>query len=141
MRRSPAQIYALVLGISFLAAGVLGFFYSSDFSTGAEVARPANRDAVLGLLEVNGWHNLVHIATGIVGLGVAGRYTAARTFAIAVGAAYLVVALLGLAAGDPGVVLWLVPVNAADNVLHAVVAVLGLVAGFATPSDQPPTTA
>jgi hypothetical protein len=140
VRRTPAQLYALVVGVVFLAAGVLGFFYSSNFDTGEAVARPENRDAVFGLLEVNGWHNLVHIATGALALLVAGRPSAARTFAIAFGFVYLLITILGVAAGDGGVVLGLIPVNTADNVLHAAVGVAGLVLGFATPSEPAPTT-
>lgn len=140
MLRTPAQIYAVVLGVSFLAAGVLGFFYSSDFSTGAAAGAPENTDFILGLFQVNGWHNVVHVVTGALALSVAGRQGAARTFAIAFGAVYGVVTVLGVLAGDPPVVLGLVSVNAADDYLHAAVALLGLVLGFATPREPAPTT-
>ena len=62
--RSPAQVYALVIGVTLVAAGILGFFYSASFSTGDG----AEREALLGILDVNAWHNLVHIASGAVGL-------------------------------------------------------------------------
>lgn len=139
MRRTPAQIYALTVGVTLLAAGVLGFFYSSDFSTGEAVSRPENRDAVLGLLDVNGWHNLVHILTGALGLAVAGSFTAARPYALGMGAAYGLVLVLGLAGGDQ--ILGLLPINAADNVLHGALAVLGIVMGLASQTVPDPTTA
>ena len=66
--RSPAQVYALVIGLTLVVAGIVGFFYSASFSTGDG----AERDAVLGILDVNGWHNIVHIASGAVGLLVVG---------------------------------------------------------------------
>ena len=61
--RSPAQVYALVFGITLVAAGILGFFYNASFAVGDGL----ERDAVFGLLDVNGWHNVVHLATGALG--------------------------------------------------------------------------
>lgn len=52
--RSPAQVYALVIGLTLVAAGVAGFFYNASFSTGDG----GERDALLGILDVNGWHNI-----------------------------------------------------------------------------------
>ena len=66
--RSPAQVYALVIGGTLVLAGILGFFYNASFGTGDGT----ERDAVLGILDVNGWHNVVHIATGALGMAVAG---------------------------------------------------------------------
>ena len=134
--RSPAQVYALVIGGTLVAAGILGFFYNASFSTGDEV----ERDAVLGLLDVNGWHNLVHIATGVLGLAVAGSYGGARGYAIGLGAVYLLVALLGFVAGDGGEILSLIPVNTEDNLLHLILGIGGVAAGMATASTPAPTT-
>ena len=72
--RSPAQLYALIFGVVLVAAGIMGFFYEGSFSTGDD----APRDAVLGILDVNGWHNVVHILSGVIGLAVAGSYANAR---------------------------------------------------------------
>ncbi len=47
--------------------GIAGFFYNASFDTGDDLPR----DAVLGILDVNGWHNVFHIATGVVGLALA----------------------------------------------------------------------
>ncbi len=60
---TPARLYATLVGGALVVAGILGFFYSSSFSTGNAVGRES--DEVLGILSVNGWHNLVHIATGL----------------------------------------------------------------------------
>ena len=141
MERSPAQVYALVLGLTLVAAGVLGFFYSASFSTGDGT----ERDAVLGVLDVNGWHNLVHIASGVLGLAVAGSYGGARGYALGLGAVYLLVAALGFIAGDGEEIFNLIPVNTEDNVLHLLIAVAGIGAGLATPAadrlNAPPATA
>ena len=94
--RSPAQVYALVIGLTLVAAGILGFFYTASFGTGDGT----ERDAVLGILDVNGWHNLVHIATGVIGLAVVGSYRGARVYALGLGVVYLLVTLSGFIAGD-----------------------------------------
>lgn len=135
--RSPAQVYALVIGLTLVVAGIVGFFYNASFSTGDGT----ERDAVLGILDVNAWHNLVHIASGVIGLAVASSYGGARTYAIAFGAVYLVVTLLGFIAGDGEEIFNLIPVNTEDNVLHLLIGISGIGAGLATPASSPPSTA
>jgi hypothetical protein len=135
--RSPAQLYALVFGLVLVAAGVLGFFYESSFSSGDDAAR----EAVLGILDVNGWHNVVHIASGVVGLAVAGSYANARLYALGFGAIYIVVAILGFIYGNGDEIFDIIPVNTEDNVLHVLIGVAGLAAGMATPAEPAPTTA
>ena len=127
---SPARLYALVFGVVLVVAGIIGFFYESTFTDDKSV-----RDAVFGILDVNGWHNLVHIATGALGLIAfgAGAY-AARTYAFGLGAVYIVVAVWGFAVGDGDSILSVVPVNTEDNVLHLLIGVAGLAAGAATPA-------
>jgi stage V sporulation protein SpoVS len=132
--RSPAQLYALVFGLTLVAAGILGFFYSSAFGEPGEV------EAVLGILDVNGWHNVVHIATGLIGLAVYASYGNARLYAIGLGAVYVAIAIAGFIAGDGSNLLSIIPVNTEDNVLHLLIGVAGLGAGLATPAVQPPTT-
>lgn len=141
MRKSPAQVYALTFGVALVLAGILGFFYSADFSTGAATRDAANREAVLGLLDVNGWHNIVHLVSGVVGLAVAGSWSASRLYAWGFGIVYLAVAAVGFAIGDGDSILGLIPINTEDNILHVAIALLGLAAALATPSAPPPTTA
>jgi hypothetical protein len=134
--RSPAQLYALIFGIVLVAAGILGFFYEASFSTGDD----ADREAVLGILDVNGWHNVVHILSGVVGLAVAGSYSNSRLYALGFGAVYILVTILGFIAGDGDTILKLIPVNTEDNILHLLIGIAGLGAGFATPAERSPTT-
>jgi hypothetical protein len=134
--RSPAQVFALVIGATLTAAGILGFFYNASFATGDGTAR----DAVLGVLDVNGWHNLVHIASGAIGLLVAGSYGGSRAYALGIGAIYVVVALLGFLAGDGDEILNLIPVNTEDNFLHLLIGIAGVGGGLATPGTAPPST-
>ena len=127
--RSPAQVYALVIGVTLVAAGILGFFYSASFGTGDGT----DREAVLGILDVNAWHNLVHIASGAVGLLLVASYRGARAYALGLGAVYLVVTLLGFIAGDGEEIFNLIPVNTEDNFLHLLIGIAGVAAGLATP--------
>jgi hypothetical protein len=134
MRKSPAQIYALTFGATLVLAGILGFFYSADFSTG-----DTERDALVGLFDVNGWHNIVHIASGLVGLALASSWSGARLYAYGFGLVYLVVTAIGFAIGDGESILGLIPVNTADNILHLAIALLGLLAGILSAVAPRPT--
>ena len=135
MKRSPAQRFARVIGLTLVAAGAIGFAYSSSFGS------PGHTDSVLGILDVNGWHNLVHLATGAVGLAVAGSYERSRRYAVAVALLYAAIAIWGFVIGDGESILQLVPVNTEDSVLHALIAVAACAAGFSTPATPPPTPA
>ena len=130
--RSPAQVYALVIGLTLVVAGVAGFFYNASFSTGDG----SERDAVLGILDVNGWHNIVHVASGAVGLFVAWWYGGARVYALGLGVVYLLVTLLGFIAGDGEEILNLIPVNTEDNFFHLLIGIAGVGAGLATPAKE-----
>ena len=133
--RTPAQIFALVIGVVLVAAGILGFFYSSAFGT------PGERDAVLGILDVNGWHNVVHIASGALGLLLAGSAAGARTYALGLGLVYTVVTIWGFAIGDGEAILSIVPVNTEDNVLHALITVAAFGAFAASSPRETPAAA
>ena len=124
---SPASLYAGLIGAVLLLAGIAGFFYSASFGAPGEV------DAVIGVLDVNAWHNIVHILSGVLGL-VAFRagLEASRTYALAFGLVYLVVAIWGLILGDQESILGFLPVNTEDNILHLILGVLGIGAYLAT---------
>jgi hypothetical protein len=131
--RTPAQLYALLFGIVLLAVGILGFIADSSFGTGSNVD---GSDFIV--FEVNGWHNIVHILSGLLGLALARRRDTARAYALGFGATYLVVTIWGFITGDQ--VLWLLPVDAADNVLHLLIAAAGLAAGLASRGEPAPET-
>jgi hypothetical protein len=125
---SPAKLYATVVGTVLTIAGIVGFFYSASFGS------PGQVDKVLGILDVNGWHNVVHLVTGLLGLVAVGY--AAREYALGLGLVYLVVAIWGFVIGSGESILGVVPVNSDDNVLHLILGVAGLAAGLATPSQS-----
>ena len=117
-RERYARLFALVVGVVLVVAGVIGFFYESSFTSDESV-----RDGVFGILDVNGWHNVVHIVTGLVALALA--RTHAREFAQGFGVFYLIVAIWGFIVGDGDSILSIIPVNTEDNVLHAILALAG----------------
>ena len=123
---SPARLYATLVGGTLVIGGIIGFFYSSSFGS------PGHVDAVFGILDVNGWHNVFHIVTGGLGLLVAGY--AARQYALGLGAIYIVIAIWGFIIGDGHSILSIIPVNTEDNFLHVILGVLGVAAGLATPA-------
>ena len=135
-RRSPAQVYALAIGGLLVLGGIAGFFYNASFGTGDGT----ERDAVLGVLDVNGWHNVLHIASGGVGLLLAGSYGGARAYALGLGALYLLLAMLGFIAGNGDELFNLIPVNTEENVFNLLVGVAGLGAGLLTPATLAPST-
>jgi hypothetical protein len=115
---------AILFGIVFLAVGILGYIPS--------ISPPdANgMPMLLHIFMVNGAHNIVHIASGIVFLlcGMAGA-GASRTFFKIFGLVYAVVAILGFMKGE-GMLLGLISNNVADTWLHVVLAATMLFLGF-----------
>jgi hypothetical protein len=130
---SPAKLYATLVGTVLTIAGIIGFFYSGSFGS------PGAVDKVFGILAVNGWHNVVHLATGLLGLAAAGY--AARQYALGLGLVYMVVAIWGFIIGSGDSILSIVPVNTPDNILHLILGLTGLAAGAATPAGAPGRTA
>ena len=123
--QTPAQLYAVVFGAVLLLVGIAGFLVNSSFGTGSS---PAGSDLIV--FKVNGWHNIVHIASGLLGLALARTAAGGRLFALGFGAVYAIVTVYGLVAGSN--VLGIVAINGADNVLHLAIAAVGIVAGLAS---------
>jgi hypothetical protein len=113
------QALALVVGAVYTVVGIAGFFV-----TGFDDFFAHTGEELLGF-EVNPFHNLVHLVIGLAGLALARTPALARTYgwllAIGYGAAFV----YGLfAVGES----WdFLSLNAADNWLHAVSALAGLV--------------
>lgn len=125
--RTPAQLYCLVFGLVLVAVGLVGFAVNASFSMGSGM----HGGRLLGLFEVNGWHNLVHIASGLAALAAFRLPRHARSFGFGFGGVYLAVTILGLAAGGNGL-FGVIAMSPADNFLHLAIAAAGLAAGLAT---------
>jgi FtsH-binding integral membrane protein len=122
---SPARLYATAVGAALIVGGIVGFFYSASFGSPGEV------DDALGIFAVNGWANVLHILTGVLGLLMAGY--ASRQYSLWLGGFYLAVALWGFAIGSGEAILGFLPVNTADNLLHLAIGALGVAAALSTP--------
>ncbi len=128
--KTPAQWYCYLGGAALLLAGILGFLADANFDTGGNI----DGDKLLGIFEVNGIHNLVHIGSGLLLLAVAPKRATARVGVIAFGLVYGIVTLIGLIDGET--VLGLLPVNPADNVLHIALAAAGILAALVSSADD-----
>src|SRR3954451_22545583 len=132
---TPARLYCLLVGAVLVIAGIIGFFYEASCASGDSI----RSSDVFGVLAVNGWHNLVHIAIGALLLIAAG--SAARGAALFVGVLYIVLCILGfIATSNSGIgfiaendtLVRLVPVNNQDNVLHLILGITGVIAFYAS---------
>jgi hypothetical protein len=101
---SPARLYASAAGALLVVLGILGFFYDASFGD-----LDSYEDA-LGGLQVNGWLNIFYVATGALGLLVAGA--SSRGYSLAIGLLYTALAIAGWGTG------W----------LHLLIGLLGLAA-------------
>jgi hypothetical protein len=109
---------AWVFGIVFVLIGLLGF---------VPALNPGG--LLLGIFQVNAFHNLVHIVSGIAAIAAAmgGVYYAKLYFKV-FGVVYGLVTVLGFLTGNG--LFGLIPVNMADNLLHLVIAASSLYLGF-----------
>jgi hypothetical protein len=138
---TPAQWYCLLAGAALLLAGTFGFIADASFDTAGSVDTDATGnadgqlqgDSFLGF-EVNGWHNLVHLASGLLLLAAFRKRTPAKTIALLFGIVYGVVTIIGLIDGND--VLGFIPVNPADNILHLALSLAGILAALVSPRDE-----
>lgn len=114
---------SVLFGVVFLAIGVLGFVPGVT----------TDEDLLLGIFQVDTLHNLIHILSGVAALVAAKSEDYAQLYFRIFGAVYALVAVVGLVQGDT--VLGLIDINAADNILHIVLAVAILGIGFGVPKS------
>jgi hypothetical protein len=129
---TPAQWYCLLVGLALLLAGALGFLADASFDTSAG-ADGLQGDGFLGF-EVNAWHNIVHLLSGLVLLAAFRRRGPAKAVALAFGLVYGLVAIIGMIDGSD--VLGIIPVNGADNVLHIALSALGILTSLMSRGDD-----
>lgn len=113
--KSLAGVFAVVL----ILIGILGFIPGITTDNGR----------LLGIFEVDTLHNIIHLASGLFAAwGAATSESAARMYFKVFGVVYAIVAIVGIIQDDS--VLGLIGVNLADHILHVVIALVALVAGF-----------
>lgn len=123
--RTPAEWFCLLGGGLLLARGLVGFaFLDSSFDTPGE-----------------GWHHLIHLASGIVLLAALGLGSAAaQTAAVAFGIGYTTLAIAGIVDGNDA--FGLIGADLADKTFHVVIGLASLGAGLASrhrPAAAPAT--
>jgi hypothetical protein len=117
--RTLPQTLSLVFGVVYLLVGIVGFFVTGfdDF------ASPS--DKTLLIFDINPLHNIVHIVIGLAGIALAKTLASARTYGWLLAVGYGAAFIYGLIAAGKD---WdFLNINGADNVLHLLTAIVGLV--------------
>ncbi|WJL97266.1 DUF4383 domain-containing protein [Microbacterium sp. ET2] len=135
MASSPNRLVATIFGVVYLLVGLLGFFVTGgvDF-----IATDGN--LLLGIFEVNPLHNVAHLLIGAALLiGGLASVRAAKAVNVVVGAAYLLLGIVGFFLVDtPANILAL---NTPDHFLHLASAIILLGVGLAADRGVRSTTA
>ena len=127
--RSLAQTLALLFGLAFLGAGILGFIPGITTNLGdIDFAGNDSPSELLGIFQVSILHNIVHLLFGIAGIALSRTWDNARTYLLGAGVLYIVLFIYGLFVGNNDDANF-VPINNADDVLHLVLG-LGLLAAW-----------
>jgi Domain of unknown function (DUF4383) len=121
--RTTLQTAALIVGVVFLAVGVLGFIpgVTQNYSD-LQFAGHQSDAKLLGLFQVSILHNIVHLLFGVAGILMARTISGARNYLVFGGAIYLVLFLYGLLVGQNSAANF-VPVNSADDILHLILGI------------------
>jgi hypothetical protein len=121
------QMLALAFGVIYLLVGVIGFFitgFGNFFGNETPPGLHHVDDNLLGFM-INPAHNVVHILIGAVGIALSRTLAGARTYGWLLAVGYGAAFIYGLIAVGKD---WdFLNLNAADNVLHILTAVVGLV--------------
>ena len=96
---------------------------------------------LLGLFQVSILHNIVHLLFGIVGLVASRTASGSRLYLLVGGIVYAVLFVFGLFTAGMTSGANFVPLNSADNVLHAFLAVAMIVLGLSCPVSGRPAPA
>ncbi len=119
-----AKTAALVIGLLFIAVGLLGY-----------VDNPVIGESATAIFHADSVHNIVHIVSGVLFLLVAYASPAnAAMFCKVFGTVYLLLGVIGLfRIGSDGMttLLGFLHVNGADNYLHIALGLAILLVGFA----------
>lgn len=121
---SLVQKAATVFGAVFVLVGILGFIPA--FTPNGHL---------LGIFEVNGAHNVIHLLSGIAALLASSSHRYSRLYFQVFGVVYGLVTLLGIFAGDNDL-LGVIAHNVADIFLHLIITAAALYFGFGTPRDD-----
>ena len=132
--------FAMIMGLVFLAVGLLGFFpglISHPTMAAPDLAVEAGYGYLLGLFPVNILHNLVHITVGLWGIIAYRSLTGSMAFARGLAVFYGTLAVMGL---FPvlNTTFGLIPIFSHDVWLHAGTAALAAYFGFSGTAEAVP---
>jgi hypothetical protein len=124
MTKSPNRLLGVIFGAVYILVGILGFT-----ATAGVGLFDTEGGLLLGIFEVNIFHNIAHLLIGAA-LLIAGLSSvkAAKATNTVVGAAYLLLGIVGLFILDSAANI--LALNGADNVLHLASAVVLLGVGL-----------
>ena len=138
--RTPIQELALLVGLGLLILGVAGFIPGLTTNYGDLSFVGHDSDAkVFGVFQTSILDNLLYLLFGVVGIVLSRTRRSARAFLVGGGLAYLVVFLYGLVISHTSGANFL-PVNNADDVLHAALGGSMLVFGLLPDEVGPEAT-
>ncbi|NJD27787.1 MAG: DUF4383 domain-containing protein [Chloroflexi bacterium] len=121
--------WMLFAGIALIGAGIIGFVPNN----------PIASEDPSALFRVNALHNVVHIATGAVALGIGYLLQGSALANGMIWFGLLYAAVLIVTIIDPALfgLFENAPVNAADHVLHAALAIVSVGLGWMARSESP----
>ena len=112
MRNSPNRLVATIFGAVYVLVGLLGFTVTAGVDFIA-----TDGGLLLGIFEVNPLHNIAHLLIGAALLiGGLSNVRAAKAVNLIVGAAYLLLGIVGFFIADTGANV--LALNTADHFLH-----------------------
>jgi hypothetical protein len=116
--RSPAQWFCLVGGAILAIRGAVGLAIDPSFEMPGE-----------------GWHQLIHMTSGLLLLAIHRDAAIATIAALAFGIAYAAIGVIGVVNGEE--VVGLIPVGTSDNIIHSVITLAALGTGLTSlPLDR-----
>jgi hypothetical protein len=126
MRRSPNRLLATLFGAVYVVVGLLGFVV-----TGGVEFLSTEGGLLLGIFEVNPLHNIAHLLIGgALLIGGLSSVAAAKSVNTVVGAAYLLLGIVGFFVENTSVNV--LALNTADHFLHLGSAIVLLGVGLGT---------
>jgi len=133
-RARLVKTLATIIGAVYLLGGLAGFLV-----TGLDHFASRSHETLLGF-EVNPLHNIVHILIGLAGLALGRKLAGARTYGWLLAVGYGVVFVLGLFVAGKNSSANFLSLNGADNVLHILSALAGLVIALLPVTRRTDTT-
>ncbi|MDQ3850488.1 MAG: DUF4383 domain-containing protein [Actinomycetota bacterium] len=124
--KSLAQQVALVVGVVYIAIGLLGFVF-----TGFGYLMADHGDKFLGIVEINPFHNIFHLLVGIY-LAIVSQADTSVTEGALIGGGLVFVLAFILGVTNSLQILSMDTPSVGANVLHIVTGIAALVVGLAS---------